>query len=46
MSQVINAICDAKMSLYVPLNVLVKEYEGKNDGKMWLVDGKMSVKWC
>ena len=33
MSQVISTIYDAKMSLYVPLNVLVnvpvKEYEGR-----------------
>ena len=40
------------MSLYVPVNVPVKEYEcknegktdGRNDGKKWLFDGKMSVK--
>ena len=42
------------MSLYIPVNVPIKEYEGKNEGKLtvkkWLIDGKLtvkkSVKWC
>ena len=32
------------MSLYVPVNVSVKEHEGKMTVKKWLVVGKMSVK--
>ena len=31
------------MSLYVPVNVPVKEYDGKMSVKKWLVVGKMSV---
>lgn len=33
-----------KMSLYVPVNVPVKEHDGKMSVKKWLVVGKMSVK--
>lgn len=32
------------MSLYVPVNVLVKEFEGIMTVKKWLVDGKISEK--
>ena len=32
-----------KMSLYVPVNVHVKEYDGKMSVKKWLVVGKMSI---
>ena len=33
-----------KMSLYVPVNVPVKEHDGKMSVKKWLIVGKMSVK--
>ena len=33
-----------KMSLYVPVNVPVKEHDGKMSVKKWLVVGKMMLK--
>ena len=32
------------MSLYVPVNVSVKEHEGKNEGKLTVESGCLTVK--
>ena len=38
-----STICGAKNVL---VNVPVKEYEGKNEGKLTVKSGYLTVKWC